>query len=84
MTTTATQVAAAKSLIELRDALNAFEVTDDRRLEDVVDLPGLPTFGGEDPRRTDGVWSWDADSVLLYDNGRGYYIEQRDPDAWYA
>jgi hypothetical protein len=25
----------------------------------------LPTFGGEEPERTTGVWSWDADRLLV-------------------
>lgn len=30
-----------------------------------VDLAGLPTFGGEAPADTQGVWSWDAHSLLV-------------------
>jgi hypothetical protein len=25
----------------------------------------LPTFGGEEPESTNGVWSWDADRLLV-------------------
>lgn len=30
-----------------------------------VDWTSLPTFGGEAPRDTTGVWSWDADDLLV-------------------
>lgn len=29
------------------------------------DKPALPTFGGDEPFDKSGIWSWDADSVLL-------------------
>ena len=77
------QVAEAKNLSALRDALNNFTPSNEhQRLEDVVDLCGLPTFGGADPVDTAEVWSWDAENVLLHD-GNIYVIERRDPDAWY-
>lgn len=37
-----------------------------------VDLTMLPTYGGDAPRQTYGVWSWDAGSVLVGD-GPGYW-----------
>jgi hypothetical protein len=39
----------------------------------------LPTFGGEEPADTDGVWSWDADRLLVHgrDGARGWEIENR-------
>ncbi|MBU1067461.1 hypothetical protein KKE60_06715 [Patescibacteria group bacterium] len=28
----------------------------------------LPTFGGDEPRYTEGVWSWDAERLLVGEN----------------
>ena len=33
--------------------------------QDAIDWSELPTFGGAEPADTQGVWSWDADSVLV-------------------
>lgn len=30
-----------------------------------IDLTSLPTFGGEVPRDTRGVWSWDRERLLI-------------------
>lgn len=50
-------------LEELRDAMieNAPQVLD-RHGDWSTDLP---TFGGAEPRDTDGVWSWDAERLLV-------------------
>ena len=66
----------AQSLSELCNILNSFTGITGDRLEDIVDLPGLPTFGGTMPLDTREVWSWDAVSLLGYDNGR-YYVYPR-------
>jgi hypothetical protein len=29
-----------------------------------IDICMLPTFGGDWPKNTDGVWSWDKDHIL--------------------
>lgn len=34
-----------------------------------VEWEDLPTFGGEEPESTIGVWSWDEDRLLV---GEGY------------
>ena len=74
------------SLDELRDVLNAIddelrqaraEHDADERLEDVVDLTDLPTFGGDAPDNTVDIWSWDADRLLIIG---GYGFEFRDRD----
>lgn len=31
-----------------------------QRVDELVDITSLPTYGGEDPYHTGGVWSWDA------------------------
>lgn len=35
--------------------------------DEAIDFSDLPTFGGEEPVDTCGVWSWDADSLLVGD-----------------
>lgn len=44
------------------------------KLEEVVNLSDLPTFGGEEPRNTAGIFSWDADRLLLADGNRWYIV----------
>lgn len=63
----------AKSIYDLIDALIAFEDTVDRWNDDMehamsaydIDICELPTFGGTEPASTDGVWSWDANALLV-------------------
>lgn len=33
--------------------------------DEAIDWSALPTFGGAEPADTCGVWSWDADSLLI-------------------
>ena len=33
-----------------------------------VDMTSLPTFGGEEPKDTAGVWSWDEKNLLVGDD----------------
>jgi hypothetical protein len=33
---------------------------------DAIDLTSLPTFGGQEPARTEAVFSWDATRLLVY------------------
>lgn len=45
----------------LKDLLTAIEAgmyTD-------TEMTELPTFGGDEPERTEGVWSWDATHLLV-------------------
>lgn len=78
----------ASTLIELKDALSVYPSLPHSSAEtlesiiEYVDLTKLPKFGGIPPKRFEEIWSWDSDNVLLY-NGHEFYIEQRDPDAWY-
>lgn len=38
-----------------------------RGIPDPIRLPvSLPTFGGAEPADTEGIYSWDADRVLIY------------------
>ena len=71
-------VNAARNLSELCQALNAHEADEETPidLEQVVDLCGLPTFGGEAPKSLENIWSWDAESVVWFENGE-YLISPR-------
>ena len=44
-----------------------------------IDLSDLPTFGGEEPADTRGVWSWDEKNLLVSDTrrGRGFIVVPR-------
>lgn len=69
----------AQTLQQICDALNDFEPEFfGQRLEDVVDLSGLPTFGGEAPADTSEIWAWDSQYFLYFDVGTSvYYISSR-------
>ena len=59
-----------QDLTELAEYLNGLErdaSLDETRVAERVDLTRLPTYGGEQPRDTIGVYSWDVDSLLYYD-----------------
>jgi hypothetical protein len=45
---------------------------------EIYDPDSLPTFGGEEPGDCLGVYSWDPDSVLVYEGGGHWRIEPRD------
>ena len=47
---------------DLQDLLELLREVD-RDIE--ADLSNLPTFGGQEPRQTLEVWSWDADHLLV-------------------
>lgn len=68
-------LAAAASLDELLDLLGEI----DSEILGHCDLPGLPTFGGVEPRETAGIWSWDETRLLVDDHkrGRGFTIVDR-------
>jgi hypothetical protein len=81
----AAEVKGAKKLSALRDALVAFERAADKsnslkvyqgsrwEISDFgVDICELPTFGGEQPKSTAEVWSWDEDCLLA---GTGPFSE---------
>jgi len=79
-TEAATEIKAATTLTGLLRALNQFEATVNREEEDMdnamsaagLDICELPTFGGPVPDSTEGVWSWDEDSLLV---GEGPFAE---------
>lgn len=61
MSTPAKQVQTAASL----DALLALLVGPVGQDLPEREWTRLPTFGGDEPERTTGVWSWDADRLLV-------------------
>ena len=72
------RILGCKDIFELCDMLNeiAQEVLGtESRLEDVVDITSLPTFGGTEPNDTEGAWSWDEESILCAD--AGWTVEPR-------
>jgi hypothetical protein len=66
---------------ELNGAHDTLEdLSSDWRIEDIVDMSDLPTFGGDEPRDTMNVWSWDATRRIVH-SGHSYRIEPRDDFA---
>jgi hypothetical protein len=69
------EIGESTSLATLLAALRRYaawtDTLDDSALEDyaadAVDMTELPTFGGEEPRDTHGVWSWDNERLLVGD-----------------
>lgn len=82
----ANAIKAATDLHGLRDALVAFDDAVRAEADDFsrntegqldrfgLDLCALPTFGGDEPNDTAGVWSWDAKRLLV---GEGRCAEWR-------
>ncbi len=64
------RVNACTNLDELLDVLNSMEDSRD------VDMTSLPTFGGDEPSNTMGVWSWDATQMII-GTGSDYQIVDR-------
>lgn len=52
----------AKNLQDLLAALRAAEAAGEAAQ---IDMASLPTFGGEEPADTNGVWSWDSNNLLV-------------------
>lgn len=77
MTAMPTKIRTAPNLGSLCAALNALTPEEregwDRWLSD------LPTFGGEEPRSTEWVWSWDETDLLCSDGNGGFNIVSRQP-----
>lgn len=73
------RINAAANLDELCRTLNT--ISDELRetqikIDDLVDLPSLPVFGGSEPACTSEVWSWDETRVLV-DDGSCWRIDAR-------
>lgn len=64
---------ASHTLEQLRDVLN--DIAKHYGEANEMDYTDLPTFGGEEPEDTTGIWSWNEDSILTQD--RVWMIEPR-------
>jgi hypothetical protein len=73
---------AIASLDELCRALNSKPRGANRIGQASSGAADLPTWGVAPPD-TSGLWSWDATRVLLSDRNGNFFIEPRDPEAWY-
>ncbi len=66
------------NLEELMDRMKAGEFWNTAPMKHgELDWSSLPTFGGDDPADTVGIWSWDEDSFLVGDNGANLEIVDR-------
>ena len=78
----AVAVKEASSLSELCEALRVLEsgikqwnerslfpIYDNVRIDELIDITELKTFGGVEPRDTAGIWSWDATHLLVRECG---------------
>ena len=79
----AERVRAARSLVDLRDALNELreacseETAYDRRhADEQVDMHALPTFGRE-PKDTPEIWSWNDGFFLVQDHDGAFELRER-------
>ena len=72
-------IGAAGDLDTLCGALNAATeaLPEGDKLEEYVDICGLPTYGGSEPVDTTNIWSWDDTREMDYDCGE-YRIGPRD------
>lgn len=92
----AAKIKTSPNLHDLLRNLVAFEaaVKDDDRVDHThigidsllcahgVDLAQLPTFGGTEPRHTEGLWSYDEDRVLVGEGPfRDWEIFDRDDES---
>ena len=90
--TIAAEIRSSRDLWGMLDALIEFEAV--ARCEDSdcdtestlkyhrVDLCQLPAFGGDEPRNTDGLWSYDDGHYLVGDGPfKGWEIVDRDDEG---
>ena len=62
----------AECLGALRDVLNHYQAyatayANPIDMESLIDITSLPTFGGSEPANTEGIFSWDPETVLIHD-----------------
>lgn len=75
------EIAAAKNLDELLEVLSSYD-DDEVKLDEIANLAGLPTFGGDEPENTDGIWSWDADNLLTNGYGQSQFVIESRADYY--
>ena len=89
----AAEIKGARTLEELRAGLEGFwqacrnNASQDAHFEPLdmsdelaaggIELTNLPIFGGEPIRDPNGIWSWDASSVLVSGVNGGFVVEPR-------
>lgn len=78
----AAAVNAARSLTDLRETVQRELAAMDEQHRKNADLSNLPTYGGDEPRDTYLVWSWDADSLLVGESPSDWKIISR--EEWHA
>jgi len=77
------RISAASNLDELLETLQEIEVelaelaaehyqAEPTTVDQLIDVAGLPTYGGSAPGETEGVWSWDSGRLLV---GEGSWAE---------
>lgn len=74
-----TRVKQAQSLSELVKILNEISTKIapmGLKLDEIIDLSSLPTYGGNNPRDTFEIFSWDEGNILSY-GPAGWAIEPR-------
>lgn len=71
--TTAEQIAACTTLDQLLAVMTAMSHDDD-----TIDMADLPVFGGPEPENTMGVWSWDAERLIVGTCSSDFEIVSRD------
>lgn len=72
-------VQSAADLFGLRDALNAIrdlDIDDGIVVSDQIDMADLQSFGGDTPRDTTGIYSWDEDNYLVHNDGNWEIIDR--------
>jgi hypothetical protein len=87
----AAMITTVQTLDELLTVLQAAPASDDsgvqmefarahglRDAHGLIDMASLPTFGGDEPRSTNGVWSWDATRLLVGESAADLTIVSRD------
>ena len=85
---TAHLVNSADDLETLCDAMNEIDanVPEGGKLEKMlqragIDMSDLPVFSKNAPKSTDGIWSYDDDSVLVIASEGDFEIEDREVEA---
>lgn len=73
-------ITTAATLQALCDALNSYrpEDHDGRTLEESIDLADLPTFGGDEPEDTRGIYSYNDTHFLVPADDGGFELEDRE------
>jgi hypothetical protein len=66
----------------VEEAENFIYKNDLGALDNYVETSNLPTFGGEEPKNTSEIWSWDPDELMVIGPDGDYVIVSR--EGWIA